>query len=103
MVYRPAVAGSKTCIIFLMYYVYILKSIKDNKIYTGYSSNLKRRISEHKDGKVTSTSLRRPLKLIYYEAYLSEKDAREREMYLKSGGKAKTTLKFQIRNSLALT
>lgn len=84
-----------------MYYVYILKSLKDNKIYTGFSSNLKLRLKEHMEGKVISTSYRRPLKLVYYEAYLSEEDAQKREKYLKNGGKAKSVLKVQINSSLS--
>ncbi len=83
-----------------MYYVYILKSEHDGNIYTGYSSDLKRRIQEHQSGKVDSTKNRLPIKLIYYEAYLSETDARNREQYLKNGGNAKNTLKSQIQNSL---
>ncbi|HET7099149.1 MAG TPA: GIY-YIG nuclease family protein [Patescibacteria group bacterium] len=85
-----------------MFYVYILRSLKDNKIYTGYTSNLKLRLSEHLEGKVKSTSFRRPLKLVYYEAYLSKKDAQDRERYLKGGGKAKLDLKKQIENTLKI-
>lgn len=92
----PAAAGSKT-----MFYVYVLQSIKDKNIYTGFSSNLRQRIKQHISGKVTSTKYRLPLKLIYYEAFLSEKDARKRELYLKGGGKAKTDLKLMISNSLS--
>lgn len=84
-----------------MYYVYILKSLKDGNIYTGYTNNLKRRIKQHKLGLVHSTKSRLPINLIYYEAYNSQKDAMEREKYLKSGGKAKNSLKLQIRNSLS--
>lgn len=83
-----------------MFYVYILKSLKDNHIYTGYTSNLKQRIEQHQLGLVASTKNRAPLKLIYYEAYLSKIDAQKRERYLKSGGKAKNDLKSQIDNSL---
>lgn len=83
-----------------MYYVYVLKSLKDGKIYTGYTSELWKRIEQHLRGEVKSTLNRKPLKLIYYEVYLSEIDARKREKYLKSGGKAKTDLKLQIKNSL---
>lgn len=85
-----------------MFYVYILKSLKDNRIYTGFTSNLKHRAKEHNSGKVKSTKHRRPLKLIYYEAYLSKKDAQERENYLKSGGKAKNVIKYQLRHSLKI-
>jgi len=67
-----------------MYYVYILKSIKDGKFYTGYSENLKRRLDEHNHGKVKSTKNRRPLQLICYEAYLDKKTAEKREKFLKT-------------------
>lgn len=83
-----------------MFYVYILRSAKDRKIYTGFTKNLRERLKEHKARKVKSTSFRYPLKLVYYEAYLSKKDAQNREKYLKGGGKAKLTLKGQIKNSL---
>lgn len=83
-----------------MHYVYILKSLKDKRLYIGYTSNLKLRYKEHCDGLVKSTIKRRPLELIYYEAYKNEKDARNREEYLKGGGKAHNTLKEQIKNSM---
>ncbi len=85
-----------------MYYVYVLKSLKDQQVYTGYSSDLKRRILQHQSGLVKSTKNRRPLKLVYYEAFLDKKDAQDREKYLKSGGKAKIGLKLQIKNSLEI-
>ena len=67
-----------------MYYVYILISEKDNKFYTGFTDDLKRRIKEHNTGKVSSTAKRRPLKLVYYESCLHQKDALHREKYLKT-------------------
>lgn len=76
--------------------------MKDEKIYTGFSSDLKRRFEEHRMGLVKSTKNRRPLKLVYYEAFLSIVDARNREKYLKSGGKAKNALKLQIADSLKI-
>ncbi len=68
----------------MYYYVYILRSKKDKKFYTGFTSNLKSRFEAHKKGKVISTEKRRPLDLVYYEASLSEDDARHRETYLKT-------------------
>jgi putative endonuclease len=68
----------------MFYYTYILKSIKDGKLYTGYTKNLKLRLEEHNKGKVVSTKERRPLKLIYYEACLSRNDTTHREKYLKT-------------------
>ena len=67
----------------MFYYVYILLSKKDGKRYIGYTNDLIRRVEEHNKGLVSSTKHRRPLKLIYYEACLSEKDAKRREKYLK--------------------
>ncbi len=84
-----------------MYYVYILKSNKDKRLYVGYTSNLKLRIKEHQEGKVKSTKNRRPIELVYYEAYKDEIDAQNRERYLKGGGKARNTLKSQLKNSLS--
>lgn len=81
-----------------MYYVYILFSQKDKKLYTGYSDDLRSRYKKHSNGLVLSTKNRRPLDLIYYESYLSEKDAKQREKYLK-GGKGKSELKVQLRST----
>lgn len=67
-----------------MFYVYILKSLKDNNNYTGYTKNLKFRFKQHQDGKVESTKDRSPFELIYYEACLNQQDATKREKYLKT-------------------
>lgn len=66
------------------YYTYVLLSEKDKKYYTGYTKNLKLRFEQHMKGAVESTRERRPLKIIYYEACLSQKDALHREKYLKT-------------------
>lgn len=73
--------------------------MKDNKLYTGFSANLKQRIEFHNQGLNKSTKYRRPLKLIYYEAYTSESDARKREIFLKSG-RGREVLKQQIENCI---
>ena len=67
-----------------MYYTYVLKSLKDNKLHTGCSPDLKSRLNKQEEGKVESTKNRKPLMLIYYEACLNEKDAIKREKYLKT-------------------
>ncbi|MBK7107137.1 MAG: GIY-YIG nuclease family protein [Ignavibacteriae bacterium] len=66
------------------YFTYVLKSEKDNKFYTGYTQNIDLRFEQHNKGLVKSTSDRRPLKLIYYEACLNQSDALHREKYLKT-------------------
>jgi putative endonuclease len=68
-----------------MYYVYLLKSDRDSGFYIGYSADLRKRVQEHKRGLSFSTSTRGPWQLIYYEAYLNQKDALGREKFLKSG------------------
>ena len=84
-----------------MVYVYLLISEKDGNFYTGSTRDLKRRLKEHNDSHVVSTAKRLPLRLIYYEACINEKDARAREKYLKSGmGKRylKNRLKYYLEN-----
>lgn len=67
------------------YYVYILYSSIDRKLYIGSTSNLKQRLNQHKTGQVVSTKNRLPLKLIHYEYFINKSDALAREKYLKSG------------------
>lgn len=68
-----------------MYYVYILKSQKDDRLYAGHTENLAKRFKEHNSGKVKSTKDRTPLVLIYYEASNMLIDAVKREKALKTG------------------
>jgi putative endonuclease len=69
----------------MFYYVYILQSLKNKSLYIGYTANLKQRLEEHNTGKNLATKSFRPYKLIFYEAFLDRKDAKNREIYLKSG------------------
>ena len=68
-----------------MFYIYLLLG-SDNKKYIGYTSNLKRRIKEHKNNKTCSTSKFKKIELFYYEAFFTEKAAKEREKKLKQYG-----------------
>lgn len=68
----------------MFHYVYLLQSELDESFYIGYTTNLKRRLMEHDDGKNFSTKHSRPYKLIFFEGYLNEKDAKRREKYLKT-------------------
>ena len=67
-----------------MYYTYVLQSLKDGKLYVGFTKDLKLRFEQHNKGLVESTKSRRPLNLIYYEACLNKDDATRREKYLKT-------------------
>lgn len=71
-----------------MYYVYLLKSDIEKHFYIGYSQDLRRRISEHKQGRVYYTKRYKPWRLVYYESYNEEEQARERERKLKQYGSA---------------
>ena len=70
-----------------MYNVYVLKSKKDGKLYTGITNDLNRRFYEHNKGKKStpSTMRRGPFKIIYKEILPDRESARKREKYLKSG------------------
>jgi putative endonuclease len=81
-----------------MYYVYFL-FLNNGNIYTGSTNDLKRRIAEHKLGKVISTKHKRPLNIIAYEAYLLKSDATRREKFLKTTER-KRLLKLQLKDCL---
>lgn len=68
-----------------MFYIYILKD-KDNKIYIGYSNNLRRRLLEHQRLKVYTSKRMSEFRLVYYEAYATEELAKNRERKLKQRG-----------------
>lgn len=68
-----------------MYYVYILKSIKDGSSYVGVTKNLKKRIEEHNYNGPKFTSSKRPYKIIWYAVFLDKRQAYQFEKYLKTG------------------
>ena len=69
-----------------MSYVYVLQSLKDNKLYIGSTrEHLHERIRRHNAGFVESTKDRRPFILIYHEEFDIYSVARKREIYLKTG------------------
>lgn len=83
-----------------MYYTYVLQSLKDCEFYTGYTNDLRKRFNEHNKGLTYSIKHRKPFKLIYYEACLNEKDAKQREKYLKTG-RGKLFLRQRIKKYLS--
>lgn len=68
-----------------MYYVYILKSLKNGRLYTGSTEDIERRFSEHNNGYSKATKSMRPFELMHQESYDSRSQAFRREMYLKTG------------------
>ena len=67
-----------------MFYVYVLRSKIDGMLYTGFTGDLKTRLTAHNAGKVESTRTRAPFELLYYEACRNQNDALHREQYLKT-------------------
>ena len=84
-----------------MYIVYIIQHSADKEIYIGFTTNLEKRLIAH-NGKLNRSTRRKSgnWKLVYAEAYRSEKDARMREKKLKHHGSSKHELKKRIANSL---
>ena len=86
-----------------MYYFYMIQSINErDQIYTGSTNNLRDRLDRHNKGKVQSTKRYLPWRLVYYEVFLSEKDARIREQKFKRHGKGNAELKKRLKYSLII-
>ena len=83
-----------------MYWTYLLENETDKSWYTGFTSDLKKRLSDHQSGNGgRTTSLKSKWRLIYCEGYLSKEDAMGRERFLKSGA-GRRFLKKQLKNYL---
>ena len=67
-----------------MYYFYILRSLKNSKLYLGYTPNLKDRIKSHNSGENKATKPNVPYELIFYSAFKSKEDAINCEKYFKT-------------------
>ena len=65
------------------HWLYILRSIKDGKLYVGVTKNVENRFRQHNEGITPSTRYRKPFELIYKECYNSKREALKRERYLK--------------------
>ena len=86
----------------LSYCVYVLQSLKDGDLYTGFTENLKQRLTQHFHGHNLSTAPRRPFRLIFCEYYLSKSDALRREAYFKTTA-GKRALKLMLVETLGKT
>jgi putative endonuclease len=82
-----------------MHYTYVLLTGSARRFYTGYSTDLRKRLKEHAAGRVRWTASRQPVHLAYYEACLSREDALRRERFLKTG-KGKRYLRKRLAASL---
>ena len=69
-----------------MYYVYVLKSLRNNKRYTGYTQKDPiDRLKDHNSGSSDWTRRNGPFNLSYFETFSDKRSALKREKYLKTG------------------
>ncbi len=69
-----------------MYYVYLLKSLKNpEKTYIGYTTNLKHRLEEHNSGESVYTGDFLPWKLVSFVGFDTKSKALNFEKYIKIG------------------
>lgn len=82
----------------MFYYVYVLYSLKDKKLYVGKTSDIFNRLERHNNGRVIATKSRRPLKLIHLEVFTDAGKAflREKELKYPSAGKFKKELRERL-------
>ena len=66
-----------------MFFVYLLKSVKDGSFYIGQAGDVKERIRRHNSGYVQTTKNRAPWMLLGSEQYSTREMARWREYELK--------------------
>jgi putative endonuclease len=84
-----------------MWYFYVLQSqTEPDYFHKGSMNDLRRRFTQHQSGEVDSTRPRRPYRLVYYEAYLTEHAARIREHAVKASGSVSVPLLRRIKESL---
>ena len=81
----------------MTYFVYILRSLKDGKLYIGATNNVSRRLIEHNKGKSKSTKARKPFILIYTEMFTTLSSARKREWYFKNTREGNKWLKEKLK------
>ena len=87
----PSPPESRT-IEYVTHYVYLLRCA-DGTLYTGYATDLSRRLAEHNGAAAGAgaryTRSRRPVRLVYYETFASRSAAMKREWAIKRLPRAK--------------
>ena len=79
----------------MAYFVYLIGNYRDKKLttYAGYTNNLKKRLNLHNTGKGAKFTKGRIWKLMYYEKYMTKKEAILRECYIKKNRKFRNLIK----------
>ena len=82
-----------------MYSLYVIQN-EAKEFYLGYTANLEKRLADHNAGSNRSAKNHK-WELVYYEAYVSEKYARNRERTLKKNRRMKAVLLNRVKESLS--
>ena len=85
-----------------LYYVYLLRSVKTQRGYLGWTTDLRRRLCQHNDGEALATRQRGPYELIYFEAYRHREEAIVREQNLKKHANVLQQLKRRLYRTLPM-
>lgn len=75
-----------------MFFVYVIKSLKDSSTYIGSSENVENRLKQHNMGKTRSIKSKVPFYLVHVEEYDSKTEAIKRELRLKNNSWEKEQL-----------
>ena len=67
-----------------MFYVYVIEHQKTELIHVGFTQDLSKRLKEHNQKGFLTSKKENSWRVIYYEAYLHEIDARKREEYFRT-------------------
>ncbi len=67
-----------------MHFTFVLKSLKDKKLYIGLTNNLERRLKQHQNELCEATKNRIPFEIVYFEKFESRAEAYMREKFFKT-------------------
>ena len=98
----PPPLGTSAVGVNRMFYVYLLRSMKTDYLYLGWTTDLQRRLCQHNAGESRSTTNRGPYELVYYEAYRHREEAMVRESSLKKHPNVYRQLKQRLRKTLSM-
>jgi putative endonuclease len=82
-----------------IYYIYVLINKISKRLYVGFTSDLKNRLRQHKQAKLSHRN--KNFELIYFDAFINKKDAMQREKYLKTTN-GKRMLKLMLKETFKL-
>jgi len=83
----------------MKHFVYLLISIYSKRLisYVGYTNNIKKRLNSHNNGRGAKFTSGRTWKLLYFEKYLTKKEAILRECYIKKNRKFRNLIKEKFK------